>query len=694
MDFSHLDYGPGKSFSAKVRSSLHCSITSPPGSISSFWLLASFPRSKFHLDISSVGILLQSIIGGSLTCLNVVELDHCIFKFKVASVIYSSCTSPAETNSTVQGAKENAIYSSPPLECSRRQSMEYRFQRANPHPFMLPGFNPHWVSNHERMVCAVVPWRRPLHEYWDIITIEPMLEFEVLFHAIEVILREFFVDHMRLEIMDIQPSHLGQALEDIDQAIGYFARLISWEHDVKHKYHLILKASVVDLASVPEFIVSTDGDEFHGQSWTIQCEILQHTMIGVLLADEDPKPNDHPLNDNNPPIHDFFGFGQPGQDPPNHWQEVEIQPPPNPIPDIWLVWNAANNNKAPNGMPDLNLAPDQDDNMVEVVQKVEENFIHNAVNFSDSSSLPGSNSSVNMDNNEEIPAIDLNLVLGLPIQQQYGAFLHEEIVEEDLWPNNFQEEDLENNQPNNIQIGMVRVQGNFSIDPGYNAFSQRKPTVETFRIWTKHFDNKLPSIPKTSIPLEGADFFTSLLSSPTHLKWAKKFLASKAWECVTSSLYNSNSLRFSLPSERPHIQIACDNPDENIKTPQEASPRKRRKIFATKVILVEDDKVKRSERLKDLARGFKKQTCIGKYCLAFSADRPPTVSPSVFKSLGATTFCQMDAKELSDEVLNAKKRTTKKAIKKSTKPQDNDPATSTQSTKGYNCNNSTLIRYS
>uniref|UniRef100_K3YYJ3 Uncharacterized protein n=1 Tax=Setaria italica TaxID=4555 RepID=K3YYJ3_SETIT len=507
--------------------------------------------------------------------------------------------------------------------------MEYQFQRANPHPFMLPGFDPHWVSNHERMVCAMVPWRRPLHEYWDIITIEPMLEFEVLFHAIEFILREFFVDHMRLEIMDIQPSHLGQALVCFEYAYNQ-DRLI--------------------LASLHHFA---------GGSITVK----KHNA-----TDEDPKPNDHPLNDNNSPIHDFFGFGQPGQDPPNHWQEVEIHPPPNPIPDIWLVWNAANYNKAPNGMPDLNLAPDQDDNMVEVVQKVEENFIH------------------------EIPAIDLNLVLGLPIQQQYGAFLHEEIVEEDLWPNNFQEEDLENNQPNNIQIGIVRVQDNFSIDPGYNAFSQRKPTAETFRIWTKHFDNKLPSIPKTSIPLEGADFFTSFLSSPTHLKWAKKFLASKAWEYVTSSLYNSNSLWFSLPSERPHIQIACDNPDENIKTPQEASPRKRRKIFATKVILVEDDKVKRSERLKDLARGFKKQTCIGKYCLACSADRPPTVSPSVIKSLGATTFCQMDAKELSDEVLNAKKRTTKKAVKKSTKPQDNDPATSTQSTEGYNCNNSTLIR--
>lgn len=135
-------------------------------------------------------------------------------------------------------------------------------------------------------------------------------------------------------------------------------------------------------------------------------------------------------------------------------------------------------------MLDLNLAPDQDDNMVEVVQEVEEGFIpllelndeeianldafnnlgdpgvqlanalqmphQDAVNFSDSGSLSGSASSVNMNINEENPAVDLNLILGLPIQQQFGPFLPKEIMEEDLWPNNFQEENQENNQADNI----------------------------------------------------------------------------------------------------------------------------------------------------------------------------------------------------------------------------------------------------
>lgn len=99
-------------------------------------------------------------------------------------------------------------------------------------------------------------------------------------------------------------------------------------------------------------------------------------MLGVLPVDEDPKPDDHPLIDNNPPMYDFFGFGQPGQGPSNHWQEAEIQPPPNHVLDIQPDWNAANNNDALiDMMLDLNIAPDPDDNMVEVVKEVEEDFI-------------------------------------------------------------------------------------------------------------------------------------------------------------------------------------------------------------------------------------------------------------------------------------------------------------------------------
>lgn len=90
--------------------------------------------------------------------------------------------------------------------------------------------------------------------------------------------------------------------DDIEQTIGYFARLISWEFDPAHRARLIIKARVADLESVPQFVVFTDGDEFRGQSWTLQCEIIQHRFLGGQAGDEDPKPGPN----GNPPPFDFF----------------------------------------------------------------------------------------------------------------------------------------------------------------------------------------------------------------------------------------------------------------------------------------------------------------------------------------------------------------------------------------------------
>jgi hypothetical protein len=37
----------------------------------------------------------------------------------------------------------------------------------------------------------------------------------------------------------------------------------------------MVKARVIDLQELPYFIVLTEGEGFQGQSWTIQCEILE-----------------------------------------------------------------------------------------------------------------------------------------------------------------------------------------------------------------------------------------------------------------------------------------------------------------------------------------------------------------------------------------------------------------------------------
>jgi hypothetical protein len=61
-------------------------------------------------------------------------------------------------------------------------------------------------------------------------------------------------------------------------------------------------------------MVCSDGDGFEGESWSVQCEVLQSTMLGGQPADEDAPPNN--ANDFNPNFFEFFGFRQSGQGPP------------------------------------------------------------------------------------------------------------------------------------------------------------------------------------------------------------------------------------------------------------------------------------------------------------------------------------------------------------------------------------------
>lgn len=273
------------------------------------------------------------------------------------------------------------------------------FKRDDPRPFMPPGFQPHWVLNRETMVRAVVPRWQALREDFAIVRIEPMPEFEVEFQAISDVIREFFEDHMNVRIKGVFPCHLGQAYvqfeyvfdrdtmvlrsphpfaggsiivqkhnegrnwrsvlfnqecwlmllgylfdnwnhTDIEQTIGYFAKLISWEQDKNHPSRLILKARVVDLESIPQFVVFSDGTEFHGQSWTIQVEILQHRILGGLPEDE-ARPPDNDAGNQQPPF-DFYGYGQPGNRPINQWILGNEPVDPSPVAVLQPVWNNVN----------------------------------------------------------------------------------------------------------------------------------------------------------------------------------------------------------------------------------------------------------------------------------------------------------------------------------------------------------------
>jgi hypothetical protein len=60
-------------------------------------------------------------------------------------------------------------------------------------------------------------------------------------------------------------------------------------------------------------IVLTDAEGLQGESWTIQCEIIEQQLLGAVVADEEmvPVPDAH----GNRPMFNFFGLGQLGAPP-------------------------------------------------------------------------------------------------------------------------------------------------------------------------------------------------------------------------------------------------------------------------------------------------------------------------------------------------------------------------------------------
>jgi hypothetical protein len=225
------------------------------------------------------------------------------------------------------------------------------------------------IQHREMIACAVVRQTQALHEDFAIVSIHPLPHNAMQFGPVREVIREFLEDHMGARVRDIQPTHLGQALlqfvhnydrdslvnnsphpyddvefslvrhnqginwramnfnrecwlmlmgfplnywnnEAIQSALASFGRVILWKNDRSHLARLIVRARVTELEDVPYFILITEGEEFHGESWTVQCKILGQQLLGVQPVDEEPISL-LPIN-GLPPLFDFIGLGQPG----------------------------------------------------------------------------------------------------------------------------------------------------------------------------------------------------------------------------------------------------------------------------------------------------------------------------------------------------------------------------------------------
>jgi hypothetical protein len=97
--------------------------------------------------------------------------------------------------------------------------------------------------------------------------------------------------------------------EYLQAAIRSFGRLILWEEDQSNISRTLLRVRVTSLDEVPQFIVFSEAEGFAGDSWTVQCEIIQQLMLGGQAQDEDPIPP-APEDGHQLPLV-FFGLGQP-----------------------------------------------------------------------------------------------------------------------------------------------------------------------------------------------------------------------------------------------------------------------------------------------------------------------------------------------------------------------------------------------
>lgn len=197
-----------------------------------------------------------------------------------------------------------------------------------------------------------------------------------------------------------------------------------------------------------------------------------------------------------------------------------------------------------------------------------------------------------------------------------------------------------------------------------------------------------------NMPIEWANFFTTLLLSPKNFLWTRDFLSSKAISLLDSKY---TPLIFVITNRCPvEKKLACisefvnkgateknlaciseivDNGATNLtegeqilevlvekqgSEGQTCTPPGRKRIGKRTAPPV-DSEIRRSDRLKQAQNGFKPNSGGCKNCLA-STPLAPTLSKEVIKNLGVQ-FCKMNPDDLSDEAL-MKKRSKPSPVKK------------------------------
>nr|TKW21025.1 hypothetical protein SEVIR_4G189000v2 [Setaria viridis] len=635
------------------------------------------------------------------------------------------------------------------------QAQTMAFLNIDPQPLMLAGFHRVIVQGRQQFTRVVVPRALPRNEDLAIITIGNLPPGEIPFAPLRNAISNFLVHDLGLEVKEVQrcPFGRGEAFvrmgrpsdrdalidrsplfhnglsftfvqhnrapnarrvnfnrecwlmligfpidsrssHEIEDSIRSFGRMILWQKD-DVLARVILKARVTDLVDIPHYLIMSEGDDFEGVSYTVQCEFLQQNMLGTQLQDEDIPPggpdgefifpgiklNDQ-LQQDHPPQHHMALDGQEGH-----------------LPD--LNGNLAQDNIANEQEEEEEGMNEEDflDMLIEEAQALHEEEEEPQVIMDLDLNLsppPHSSSSSELDNDplpmvvytegipqaivfnqadqqpEQVLAPPMGQLMDIHAQQttmQEGPWIHPEIVL-GLPANNQEAQLAAANQVQNDQL-MGHINVNLALLPDIQwhrdpMFAQKSNKCV---VLPESLLSPLEPNPKTSSALQNPNIFRLWAQhfSPAgcpeqHFDWAKKFLASAAWNFMLNCVDNPSLMAFSIPLVCPRTSpLSCTSqveeddtsstsPSEKVtKTP---TLKKARARLGSSVALDCESSVRPSSRIKVRNEGFRATTYQDSCCLVCHS-KAPTLSSAYIQGLGEKV-CTIDPSKISSARLSAK----------------------------------------
>ncbi|CAL4899272.1 unnamed protein product [Urochloa decumbens] len=720
MDLSVLDPSHGIRFAAKVRASTGQLVaSSQPDELDNFWMIASFSRSRLKLCVSSAAAILQLV--ANLFC--VVELEEHIFKFGVSSksvglLVYNLGLFECATFKVFFH-----LWNEKGLASARSSALSDRGSRFE------------WVEagskKKKKSFVDAVKSNAPLSHSAPTNQQFVPLTGANLIPVGKGVRQSVF---SRLDFKNVSDSSLKSRKLRMNSPLGMNSIPAKKQGVSNSNFGGV---SGIDLGlRLGQNLSSFNGINSHQETNAKEVTAKEGFQggLGGVAAQWGLWP-DAPVDDA------FIGPLPPLQQNNNEVaknaegpeQEVEG---PEAIPQEEPILEPVINDF------DLNMAPAEDLGVIhdEVVQEEEDNIpLVEDVQVIDGTDSSGDSDNAQppfLMNDMEVEVF-IPQENGIPMQ-----FIQDEIQEEELLGNNLQAQNLENlldeqmapqeeapeeaQQYNmNMQLGFVQFQQP-KMDPVLAArLLHSQPPVSkqhavAVRAWAQYLAPGMGA-EKVDVPKPWADFFTAMLLNPGNFIWAKNLLSSVAWEFFQTN--EKALIPFVLPASCPEgANSACLNAipfastdnislaegetsppatrDKKGKELQQdmtsrCTPPEKRGIHISpstgpwsKALLdrvdmnkknnaVVDTDLRRSDRNRQQQKGFKHASCIDKSCLGCNS-KPPTISPSLIKNLGAS-FCKIDPAKLTDEMLGKKRKATapggkKPAVKKPSKDNDDDAA--------------------